>query len=364
MYASPSDPQVWHLIGTAFMHEGNLALARDAFQRAIQSSTRADSFLSLAKLHIKEGDTKSAIFVLRKASEVCPDDKEVSIILGSLLVSSGMVSKGSEKLMQLQHLSSMTQGNLALSLSVGACIQDQRNEVEGALLRYRLANAFESPCLWNNIALCFSSKKKKVAAISCLERAVYLNPLDWRITYNLALILLHLGQFASCFHYLKSSASMSSGAPHVVSLLAYCLQLLNDDSNANQAHLSACKAALTVSYPNPLINYAIFLYKQDPDRNKDHILDLVMEFEKMWVKRRQANGDFDMDVMRLATRLASIMHVAHHMAWIRTDSSLEVRATANTPALATTALIEASQEDSSQETSRANPDETASTITG
>ena len=131
---------------------------------------------------------------------------------------------------------------------------------------------------------------------------------------------------------------MSGGAPHVVSMLAFCLQKLEDDVNANQAHVAASKASLSVNFPTPLLNYAVFLYNQDPDRNRDNIVDLLMEFEKMWVKRRQGNGNFEMDVMRLATRLASLMHVAHHMAWIRTDSRVDVRD--STSPLATTASIE------------------------
>ena len=342
MYASPSDSQVWHLIGTSFYHQGSYALAKDAFQKSMQSTNRPDPFLMLAKVHLKEGDAKSAILVLRKASELCPDDQRISIMLGTLLVKSGMTSKGAEKLLQLQHFSANTPNNLDLSLSVGAVLQDSKGDIDGALFRYKIANTFESPSLWNNVALCFASRKKMVGAISCLQRGVYLNPFEWRLTYNLATILMQLRQFASAFHYFKSAASMSQGAPHVISMLAFCLQKLEDDQNANQAHIAAAKASLTVGFPNPLLNYAVFLYNQDPDRNKDNILDLLMEFEKMWVKRRQGNGSFDLEVIRLATRVASLMHIAHHMAWIRTDSSLDVRgATTDSSPLATTAMIEA-----------------------
>ena len=43
----------------------------------------------------------------------------------------------------------------------------------------------ESPQLWNNIGMCFFGKKKHVAAVSCLKRASYLAPFDWKILYNL-----------------------------------------------------------------------------------------------------------------------------------------------------------------------------------
>ena len=39
--------------------------------------------------------------------------------------------------------------------------------------------------------MCFFGKKKFVAAISCLKRANYLAPFDWKILYNLGLVSDH-----------------------------------------------------------------------------------------------------------------------------------------------------------------------------
>ena len=60
-----------------------------------------------------------------------------------------------------------------------------------ALAKYKLAaqSIPESPPLWNNIGMCFFGKKKFVAAISCLKRANYLAPFDWKILYNLGTVL-------------------------------------------------------------------------------------------------------------------------------------------------------------------------------
>ena len=87
-----------------------------------------------------------------------------------------------------------------------------------ALAKYKVAaqSVPESPPLWNNIGsenisifryyqhfvflylsphfshlapgMCFFGKKKFVAAISCLKRANYLAPFDWKILYNLGLV--------------------------------------------------------------------------------------------------------------------------------------------------------------------------------
>ena len=58
---------------------------------------------------------------------------------------------------------------------------------------------------------CFTfltGKKKFVAAISCLKRANYLSPFDWKILYNLGLVHLSMKQFASAFHFLSASINL------------------------------------------------------------------------------------------------------------------------------------------------------------
>ncbi|VEL09540.1 unnamed protein product [Protopolystoma xenopodis] len=42
-------------------------------------------------------------------------------------------------------------------------------------------------------------------AISCLKRAAYLFPLDWRIAANLGLVYLKIDQLASAFHFLTTA---------------------------------------------------------------------------------------------------------------------------------------------------------------
>jgi Tfp pilus assembly protein PilF len=57
--------------------------------------------------------------------------------------------------------------------------------------------------LWNNVGMCFFGKSRLVAAVSCLKRALYLDPFEWQISYNLGLIHLTSEQYASAFHYFR-----------------------------------------------------------------------------------------------------------------------------------------------------------------
>lgn len=67
----------------------------------------------------------------------------------------------------------------------------------------------------------------------------------------------------------------------------------------------------------PVLNYAIFLYNLDPTGNRDTIIELMMEFEQCWLKRKQNSEEFDENVMKVSTRLASALNVANHMAWVK-----------------------------------------------
>merc|ERR1712183_594900 len=86
--------------------------------------------------------------------------------------------------------------NVKAILAAGAMIQDEK-DFDVALTKYRVAASQipESPQLWNNIGMCFFGKSKYVASISCLKRAVYLAPFEWRVLYNLGLLYLTLQQY-------------------------------------------------------------------------------------------------------------------------------------------------------------------------
>ena len=66
---SPNDWQLWTLLGNALLYMGSIVAAKDAFQNALQTTNQIEPFIALAQCHIAEQDCKSAIFVLRRATE-------------------------------------------------------------------------------------------------------------------------------------------------------------------------------------------------------------------------------------------------------------------------------------------------------
>lgn len=109
--------------------------------------------------------------------------------------------------------------------------------------------------------MCFFGKKKYVAAISCLKRANYLAPFEWKILYNLGLVHLTMQQYTSAFHFLSAAVNLRPTKGHIFMLLAIALTYLDDEENAGQAYDQALR--LEIRDPSICLNYAIFLYNQD-----------------------------------------------------------------------------------------------------
>ena len=131
-----------------------------------------------------------------------------------------------------------------------------------ALVKYRIA-ATETPNsaqLWNNIGMCFFGKGKYVAAVACLKRAVYIAPFEWIISYNLGVVHLTVGQYASAFNYFSAAVNFHPSYAKTYSYLAVALARLDDFDNSCAAYEKSLE--LGDDYTTRL-NYAITLYLND-----------------------------------------------------------------------------------------------------
>ncbi|XP_027198692.2 Bardet-Biedl syndrome 4 [Dermatophagoides pteronyssinus] len=309
------DWELWTLYGYALLYMGSTLQAKEAFQNALQNTCQVEPFIALAKCQIAEKDYKSAIFVLRRATEISPNDLHLATKLGILLYTTGIVSKGIEKIYEADGQTNTP--DLALTIAMGTILQEIKQDIDGAFQRYRQSNVFECPILWNNLGICFASKSKYVAAITCLKRAFFLHPLDWRINYNLGLINLKLKQYASSFQFFKNTVAFCTVPnPNLLTLLAICLEFLNDIPNSMQAHQAACKSIETTGAIS-LINYAVFLSTNDYESNREKIIEIMMEFEKCWLKRKNNSSEFDDNIMKTATALATQLNISTHLSWLK-----------------------------------------------
>lgn len=169
-------------------------------------------------------------------------------------------------------------------VAIGVMIQ-KHGEYDTALSKYKLAAQYwpESSILWNNVAMCFFGKKKYIAAISCLKRANYLNPLDWKTLYNLGLVHINTKQYASAFIFLSTCVKLKHKHAPTFMLLGITLRHLDDMANASKAFEQAIK--LDPDDPGIRINYGSLLhllgYKTQALEQLNYFNQLVQHIPKL-----------------------------------------------------------------------------------
>lgn len=179
-----------------------------------------------------------------------------------------------------------------------------------ALVKYRVA-AVQTPNsaqLWNNIGMCFFGKQRFVAAIACLKRALYLDPFEWIISYNLGLLHLNTGQYASAFHYFSTSINLKpTDFPSSYMYLAITLNRLEDFENACSAYEKAIEMESDHLFH---LNYAITLYNNDElDRAANHFT----EFDRIFSKLDEEAKNADPEVLEQKAALQAALRQSSHL---------------------------------------------------
>jgi len=128
--------------------------------------------------------------------------------------------------------------------------------------------------MWNNIGMCFYGKQKYIAAVACLKKALYLDPFDWIIAFNLGIVHLTCQQFVSAFHYFNSSITLNGEYPASYMYLGITLSNLGDYDNSSAAYekaLSMEEDFLTY------LNYAVTLYNfQEQAKSREMYVRFMM----------------------------------------------------------------------------------------
>ncbi|KAL1129675.1 hypothetical protein AAG570_012620 [Ranatra chinensis] len=245
------DWNIHHKLGECYLSVGRLGKARDHLKKAVHLGRAEQSYKSLAELFIAENDVNSAFEIYNTALELFPTSSDIASELGLLYLKVGELQKAFDKLGTAIAISP----NNTKALLPMASIFQEHEDYDVALSKYKISGQFlpESVSLWNNMGMCFFGKGKFVAAISCLKRANYLNPLDWKTLFNLGLVHLHTKQYASAFIYLSSGIKLQHKHAPSFMLLAISLKHLGDNDNAIKCFEQGIKldpddAALRVNY--------------------------------------------------------------------------------------------------------------------
>ncbi|ESO87919.1 hypothetical protein LOTGIDRAFT_53377, partial [Lottia gigantea] len=301
---NPKDWEICHNLGVCYMYLKDYVKAKECFKQALEIRRHDITYIMLGKLHLMDGDMNSAIEVYKSAVEFSPESPDLLTTLGLLYMQVNQYQKAFENLGNA--LTFNPQHTKAI-MAAGSMMQGH-GDWDVALTKYRIAavNTPENPPLWNNIGMCFFGKKKYVAAISCLKRANYLAPFDWKILYNLGLVHLSMQQHASAFHFLSAAINFKPKMAHLFMLLGVALTNLEDPDNAKQAY----EQALSLDQKDATIplNYAVFLYNCGDKK-------LASKYLTIFGQNIKALPSVDQELLDMASKLAPALQVGENLVW-------------------------------------------------
>ncbi|XP_077173601.1 BBSome complex member BBS4 isoform X2 [Paroedura picta] len=306
---SKKDWEIFHNLGVCYMYLRQFDKAKEELNAALELSRHDLTYVTLGKIHLMEGDTEKAIEVYKKAVEFSPENTELLTTLGLLYLQLGVYQKAFE---HLGNALTYDPSNYKAILAAGSMMQ-MHGDFDVALTKYRVVACAvpESPPLWNNIGMCFFGKKKYVAAISCLKRANYLAPFDWKVLYNLGLVHLTMQQYASAFHFISAAVHLQPKLGELYMLLAVALTNLADTENAKLAYQKA--AALDTYNPLVNLNYAILLYNQGEKKNA--VLQYQAMESKVSTLKENSVMELDPEMVDTAQKLAVSLELGESSVW-------------------------------------------------
>ncbi|XP_045141714.1 Bardet-Biedl syndrome 4 protein isoform X3 [Echinops telfairi] len=254
------DWEICHNLGVCYIYLKQFNKAQEQLHSALQLHRHDLTYIMLGKIHLLEGDLDKAIEIYKEAVEFSPENTELLTSLGLLYLQLGIYQKAFEHL--------------------------------GNALTYDPTN---------------------YKAISCLKRANYLAPFDWKILYNLGLVHLTMQQYASAFHFLSAAISFQPKMGELYMLLAVALTNLEDVENAKRAYIEAVR----LDKCNPLVNlnYAVLLYNQGEKRAA---LAQYQEVEKKATQLKHSSSlEFDSEMVEMAQKLGAALQVGEALVWTK-----------------------------------------------
>ena len=126
----------------------------------------------------------------------------------------------------------------------------------------------------------------------------------WIISYNLGLVHLNTGQYASAFHYFSTSINLKPDFPSSYMYLGITLNRLDDFENACAAYEKAIDMEEDHLFE---LNYAITLFNNDEvDKARAH----YAEFEKLWARLDEDTKNADQEVVEQQQALGEALRPA------------------------------------------------------
>ncbi|CAI2348362.1 unnamed protein product [Caenorhabditis sp. 36 PRJEB53466] len=303
------NPKVWYWLARAIYHfpaekmQGKtfnpVEAARTVLMRPdIGKDATLVSFLG--RLCEELGDSESAIAAYQSALKLQPENTEVMNLLGLALLRKGQVQEG---FVQFGNCLAYDPTNSSAILTIGSIMQNHKDH-DVALNKYRVAADVcdYNGCLWNNIGIGLMARNKPAASHSALKKAAFINPLNYKISYNLGVLHDMMNLRCSALHYIKLCTELSPQNPKAVGAMAVILSHMGDNKNARLAYRKSIELK---PLPSVIINYAIFEYRQKDYSASWKALTIYKELQAEGFKSKQ-------DDEKLASLLESVLKQYSH----------------------------------------------------
>lgn len=281
------DRDIWHNKGMCYLYLKQYDKAIECFETANSIQRHEVTYTQLGRVYRILGKEDEALQVFLDAIDACPENPELLTTVGLLYLKLGNNTKAFQ---YLGNALTYDPRNAKTILAASSIIQDNQ-DMDVALVKYRVA-ATQTPNsaqLWNNVGMCFFGKGKNVAAVACLKRASYFSPFEWIISYNLGVVHLSTGQYASAFHHFSTAINLQPTYARAYMYLAVTLSRLDDLENACAAYEKSIELNEDfVCY----LNYAISLYLHD---ERDKAREQYVKFEAALNKQPDVS-DVDPDI--------------------------------------------------------------------
>ncbi len=179
-----AQPDAWHLLALALLHQNSAAASIEAFERAIeQAPTFAAFHINIASAFSEEGRHDDAVAALRRGVSLDDAQPEGHFNLGNTLLALGRLDEAAEAFERTLALSS---GHAAAHNNLGHVLR-QRGDLEAALDQFRLATDADhryAPA-WSNLCGALLESGQTAAAIDAGRRATVADPDNAEGHYNL-----------------------------------------------------------------------------------------------------------------------------------------------------------------------------------
>ncbi|CAF3719158.1 unnamed protein product [Rotaria sordida] len=295
-----NDWEILHNLGLCYMHLNELKQAKQYFLQAIQiTEIQETSFLALGKVYLLEGEREEAETIYEQGARRNPESVELFTQIGLMAFERANYTKAFECFGI-----ALTFCPTHIPAIMAACqVIQKHGDADVALSKYRIIYGRKPECaqVWNNIGMCFFSKRKLVAAVSCLKRANYLSPFELYILYNLALVHLYLQQNASAAIFLQSAIRINKKHAPSYALLGVALSKLSDFDNALKAFTYSLK--LDPTDPITLLNLAILQMNTNVSQS---IIDKTLNLFHQYYSERAAlisHHELDTSMLDIAEKL-------------------------------------------------------------